>query len=98
MWRSRTAGEASTQGEHPSRVGTPVPALLVSVKDSTRFADGWGFFDFTAANGEAFSKTEAVADANGCRSCHQRDAATDHVFTQFYPVLQTAGATDERWR
>ncbi len=68
-------------------------ALLVSVKDSARFADGWGFFDFTAANGGVPSKAEAVPDSSGCRTCHQRDAATDHVFTQLHPVLQSAHRT-----
>jgi hypothetical protein len=82
--------EASAERDRPSRAEKPAPVLLVSVKDSTRFAEGWGFFDFTAANGEVLSKAEAVPDANGCRTCHQRNAATDHVFTQFYPVLQSA--------
>jgi hypothetical protein len=68
-------------------------SLLVSVKDSARFADGWGFFDFTAANGAVPSKAEALPDSSGCRTCHQRDAATDHVFTQLHPVLQSAHRT-----
>jgi hypothetical protein len=68
-------------------------ALLVSVKDSARFADGWGFFDFTAANGQAPPKAEALPDSSACRTCHQRDAATDHVFTQLHPPLQSAHRT-----
>jgi hypothetical protein len=84
--------EASAERERPSRAEKPAPVLLVSVKDRARFADGWGFFDFTAASGEVLSKADPVPDANGCRTCHQRDAATDHVFTQFYPGLQSRTA------
>jgi cytochrome P460 len=82
--------EASAELDRPSHGEKPGPALLASVKDSARFAQGWGFFDFTAVNGEVLSKAEPVPESSGCRTCHQRDAATDHVFTQFYPVLQSA--------
>jgi hypothetical protein len=85
--------EARAELDRPSRAGKPAPVLLVSVKDSARFAEGWGFFDFTAPNGEVLSKAEAVPDSSGCRTCHQREAATDHVFTQFYPALQSAHRT-----
>jgi len=66
--------------------------LEVSVKDSARFDGGWGYFNFTErpsglkANAEPFPK-------NNCWSCHDQKAATDHVFTQFYPVLRAAKAS-----
>ena len=63
--------------------------VLASVKDSTRFDGGWGFFDFTNAKGTS-SKATALPESSGCRACHQRDAQTDHVFTQFYPALRSA--------
>jgi hypothetical protein len=65
-------------------------ATLASVKDSTRFEGGWGFFDFAGLEGTASSKAQALSDASGCRACHQRDAETDQVFTQFYPTLHAA--------
>jgi hypothetical protein len=66
------------------------PVLLASVKDSTRFDGGWGFFDFTGLEGSMTSKAQALPESSGCRACHQRDAETDLVFTQFYPALQSA--------
>jgi len=80
----------------PARGGpdTPHPhkesALLASVKDSTRFDGGWGFFDFTALDGTVTARAQAVPESNGCGTCHRQHAGTDHVFTQFYPVLQSA--------
>ena len=64
-------------------------ALEASVKDSSRFQGGWGFFDFTDPDGKVKAKTQALSDES-CRSCHEERAETDHVFTQFYPVLRSA--------
>jgi hypothetical protein len=61
--------------------------LQVSVKDE-RFEGGWGYFDFTAEPGKLL--TAAVPEGSACISCHRDRAATDHVFTQFYPVLKAA--------
>jgi hypothetical protein len=66
------------------------PVLLASVKDSTRFDGGWGFFDFTGLEGRVAPKAQATLETSNCRACHRRDAETDHVFTQFYPVLRSA--------
>jgi hypothetical protein len=66
------------------------PVLLASVKDSTRFDGGWGFFDFTGLEGSLTSRAKALPESSGCRTCHRRDAETDLVFTQFYPALQSA--------
>jgi hypothetical protein len=65
-------------------------ALEGSVKDSSRFEGGWGFFKFTDDQGKL--KANASPEETGCRSCHQQRAETDHVFTQFYPVLRSARA------
>ena len=61
-------------------------SLEMSVKDSVRFEGGWGYFNFSEGG-----VLKAKADANPpnlCFSCHDQNAATDHVFTQFYPVLR----------
>jgi hypothetical protein len=63
-------------------------AVRVSVKDSSRFEGGWGYFDFAEGTGTLKSEAEPLAQTAGCLSCHQEKAATDHVFTQFYPVLR----------
>lgn len=64
-------------------------ALEVSVKDSARFAAGWGFFDFSSENGSIPNKVQALPESSNCRSCHQTCAETDQVFTQFYPILRS---------
>jgi hypothetical protein len=67
------------EGTRPG--GAALTAFQVSVKDSSRFDGGWGYFDFG-------DKSTARAGATGgCRSCHEERAKTDQVFTQFYPGL-----------
>lgn len=62
--------------------------LEAAVKDSQRFADGWAYFTFTEKEGKLKDKSQPFAKAS-CYDCHHSKAATDHVFTQFYPVLRT---------
>jgi len=69
-----------------------VVALEVSVKDSNRFDGGWGFYDFTEDPGKLKPQADASPQTAGCMPCHRDKGATDHVFTQFYPVLKTAGS------
>lgn len=85
VWES-----VSREPETADRAHKESPVLLASVKDSTRFDGGWGFFNFTGLEGSPTSKARALPGSNGCRTCHRRDAETDQVFTQFYPVLQSA--------
>jgi hypothetical protein len=70
--------------------------LLASVKDSTRFDGGWGFFDFSGAGGAMRSTAQALPESSGCRTCHRQDAETDNVFTQFYPGLRSAAQGETR--
>jgi len=67
-------------------------ALQASVKDSSRFDGGWGFYDFTAGIGKLKPQAEPLPQTAGCLACHREKAATDHVFTQFYPVLRVSTA------
>ncbi len=68
------------------RAGEKDPIQLqASVKDSGRFEGGWGFYEF----GDRASR---AASNGSCRSCHEERGKTDHVFTQFYPVLRSAVA------
>ena len=57
-------------------------ALEVAVKDSARFPDRWAYFNFGAA------RRSASPSGSSCNACHAQHAATDNVFTQFYPVLR----------
>lgn len=59
-----------------------VSATEVSVKDSERFEEGWGFFRF-----EAGITTASAFPAARCQACHIAKAATDSVFTQLYSGL-----------
>ena len=85
VWESGAREEGK-----PDRSHMESAVLLASVKDSTRFDEDWGFFDFTGREGKVMAKAKALPDSRGCRVCHQEDAKTDHVFTQFYPVLHAA--------
>lgn len=51
-------------------------SLLVSVKNSSRFEGGWGFFDFTGTDGRTTSTAQPSPESIGCRTCHRPDDAT----------------------
>jgi len=84
VWES-VAREPAT-GLRPHRQSGP----LVSVKDSSRFGGAWGFFDFTGLGGAYMPSATVLPESSGCQGCHRREAETDHVFTQSYPVMQSA--------
>ena len=77
--------EAGLQGSFAAKF----IALEASVKDSQRFPGGWAYFGFTDMEGRPLAKAKPFPD-NACLACHQQKAATDRVFTQFYPVLNSA--------
>src|SRR5690242_1268564 len=54
-----------------------------SVKDKTRFSDGWGYFAF---NGNAAS-SKVLGGAAGCNASHSKNAAIEHTLEPFYPTL-----------
>jgi hypothetical protein len=62
-------------------------ALEATVKDSKRFAEEWAYFSFEGPDGKPVNKAQPFPK-NRCWSCHDQKAATDNVFTQFYPVLR----------
>jgi hypothetical protein len=66
-------------------------AVEASVKDSRRFG-GWGYFSLD--NGRA--RTATAFDASRCQACHVKHAATDSVFTQFYPRLRQTDGQSQR--
>jgi hypothetical protein len=76
--------EPGLQGSY----GDKYIALEASVKDSKRFSGGWAYFGFTGMDGKTLTKAKPFPDS-ACQSCHQQKAATDLVFTQFYPVLNS---------
>jgi hypothetical protein len=64
-------------------------AIAASIKDG-RFAEGWGYFQFTDHKGKKTVEAAPLPESAGCLACHRDRGATDHVFTQFYPVLRSA--------
>ena len=75
--------------ETSGTTGKQPVSLAASVKDS-RFDGGWGFFDFTNADGTLKDQAQPLPASSNCRTCHEEHAKSDHVFTQFHPVLKTA--------
>jgi len=62
-------------------------ALEAAVKSGDRFDDPWTYYSFDGQDGKLLSKARRFT-GDRCISCHRQHAATDHVFTQFYPVLK----------
>lgn len=85
----RTAeGEGSivTDGQFQSEL----EGLEAAVKDSGRFASGWGYFAFpTDAHGPS-GPAEPQPQDSACNDCHGEHAAVEHTFAQFYPTLFAA--------
>ena len=65
--------------------------LEATIKDSKRFKDepgNWAYFSF----GHKYPLKAEVSKnaAAACNQCHQDNAKTDWVFSQYYPVLRAA--------
>lgn len=56
-------------------------AVEVHLKDK-RYPSGWAFFGF---NGE--QPANALPQTSSCNQCHEKNAAVDTTFVQFYPTL-----------
>jgi len=64
--------------------------LELTVKDTKRFPDmagGWAYFSF-GHKAPPYADTAAAFPEESCNACHEANADTDFVFTQFYPVLR----------
>jgi hypothetical protein len=62
---------------------TDLMGLAVEVKDSSRFADKWAYFNFGTDD-----KTATANPKKACWQCHEDNAAVEHSFVQFYPTLE----------
>ena len=61
--------------------------MEVAVKDSQRYEEGWAYLSFRDRSG-GLRESASAFPKDRCSDCHAEHAATDNVFTQFYPVLQ----------
>ena len=80
-------------GVMPARDGqfaSEVHAVEMAVKDSTRTPDRWAYYDFGGPMGGGYRATAAAQPRQACYACHVEHAKTDHVFTQFYGLLNEA--------
>ncbi len=68
----------------------PPTGLEVSVKDSQRYPDGWGYFMYYKTTGPP--QPAKPFPTASCYECHATHGEEDAVFTQFYAVLKTARA------
>jgi hypothetical protein len=65
--------------------------LEASIKDSKRFKDEPGYWAYFSFGHKYPLKAEASKNsASACNKCHQDNAKTDWVFSQYYPVLRAA--------
>jgi hypothetical protein len=62
--------------------------LAVSVKDPSRFKDGWAYFSF--GEGGSLAESAKALPSPMCFGCHDQHADDDHVFVQFHAVLRQA--------
>jgi hypothetical protein len=60
---------------------TDLMGIGVEVKDST-LPDKWAYYNFED------NKTAAANPKEACFSCHEKNAAVEHSFVQFYPTLK----------
>ncbi len=87
--KQASSGNGYFQGEY---IG-----LEASVKSEKQFPEAvghWGFFRFTIEGSKKLRKTAAVQASENCTACHHANAATDQVFTQYYPVLRASRGKD----
>ncbi len=81
---SEVSGRGYFQGEFAG--------LELAYKDTKKYPDepgGWVYFSF-GHQPEPYNATAEAFPTESCNACHQASAATDYVFTQFYPVLRAA--------
>lgn len=79
---SEVKNEAGLEGIYEDEI----VGVEASVRDTSRFDTGWAYFSFTNRPGGMRQVAESLPDES-CWTCHDDHAETDHVFTQFYPVL-----------
>ena len=61
--------------------------IEVALKDSSQYDEGWAYFNYIRRDGSAAPSVKAFKKES-CWACHNEHAATDNVFTQFYPMLR----------
>jgi hypothetical protein len=80
IYSSTSHGSINQKGSYQqSLIG-----LDVELKDESRFSEKWAYFNFSSTSQTAAAITPAK---NDCWNCHEKNAAVEHSFVQFYPQL-----------
>ncbi|WP_404359450.1 cytochrome P460 family protein [Methylotuvimicrobium sp. KM1] len=79
------SGNGYFQGEY---IG--LEAMVKSGRQFPKAPGNWGFFRFTIEDSPLLHSSAKAQPGENCQACHQKHAAKDQVFTQFYPVLRAA--------
>jgi hypothetical protein len=82
----RTASEKGSINKSGKFQSGDAMGFEVHMKDSKRFASGWGFFFFDSVRS---APTQMIPAAAPCYSCHREHGAVDTTFVQFYPTLMS---------
>ncbi len=80
IYGSASKGSINLHGNYQS----DFMGLDVEVKDEKRFEDKWAYFGFDATES---SSAVTKPSKNDCWNCHDKNAAVEHSFVQFYPEL-----------
>jgi hypothetical protein len=79
------------------RVGLEVAVKNMARPDGSRTP--WAYYDFTDRPDPTKMRPSAAAFPDTqCANCHQRHAAVDYVWVQFYPALRDAALRDGKAR
>jgi hypothetical protein len=76
----------------PDRHGefaSEIHGVEMAVKDSSRLAEGWGYYAFGGMNGQTRTSAQPMPKQQ-CYTCHNEHAKRDNVFLQFYTLLSSA--------
>ena len=79
--RAATSEGSINKGGH---FQTNLVLIEASVKDESRFAGKWAYFDFGR---DMKTQVAALPTTERCYACHADNAAVDNTFVQFYPTL-----------
>lgn len=81
LYGSTSRGSINKHGQYQNEF----MGLDVEVKDEKRFPDKWAYFGF---DGREKAASATAPSKNECWKCHEANAAVEHSFVQFYPLLR----------
>ncbi len=73
--------------------------LEAVIKSKEHFPDepgNWAFFSFSSPDHKTLATKAKAFPTESCSACHEKAAADDFVFTQYYPVLREGKGAGEK--